>query len=170
MIQLMEQEIFNERAMKRIAHKMQNRSKRNETERIEERKQLTEKLTATQDARTNIANAIAEGLAISTLVDKLHQLEEQKVQTEALLARLDTPEVETIVSIDPALIPAQYRQLKLSGNALEYREFVQSFLDKVIVGRYSVTITLNTGLDVAPEQNLQVTVRRPEMYENEKDR
>ena len=73
---------------------------------------------------------------------------------------------ETIV--DPLLIPREYAELKNTPASPVYKSFVQSFIDRIEVGRYRISITIKTGLDIFPKLDTTLTVSRKEIYEQGK--
>jgi hypothetical protein len=75
---------------------------------------------------------------------------------------LETPE------IDASLILSEYKKVKDVPSSPEYKEFICSFIERIEVGKYSVKITLKTGLDIFPELNTTFEVRRQEIYERKK--
>ena len=46
-----------------------------------------------------------------------------------------------------------------------YKEFICGFIDKIEIGKYAVSITLKTGLDIFPSLDTIFNVRRQEIYE-----
>ena len=62
--------------------------------------------------------------------------------------------------IDPHLILDGYRQVRETPASPRYKTFLQGFLGEIVVGRYSVTITLKTGLELFPDLDTAIPVRR----------
>jgi len=58
----------------------------------------------------------------------------------------------------------EYSNVKKDLYGFSYKEFIQSFIHRIEVGRYSVDITINTGLGIFPELNKTLTIRRQEIY------
>ena len=123
---------------------------------------IQQELEETNIALQNVADAIASGLISDMLVTKLNELEAQKGMLERKL--LDSACDNKDVSIDTNLILTEYAELKDSPSLPEYKTFVASFVDKIEVGKYMVSITLKTGLDIFPELNTTYDVRREEIY------
>ena len=115
---------------------------------------------------TNIADAIALGLLSDMLVARLNELESQKVEIENKILSYKAKEITT--TIDTSLILSKYNEIRQSPSSPIYKEFIKSFIDKIIVGKYSVDITLKTGLDIYPELDTTINVRRQEIYEQKK--
>ena len=93
-----------------------------------------------QIAITNVANAVAHGLLSDALTEKLRELESEKAR---LLSRLNAcnGNIENFSNIDGQLIRSTYKKLKATPSSPEYKAYIQSFIDKIIVGRYTVDIT-----------------------------
>jgi len=73
------------------------------------------------------------------------------------------------ISIDTGFILAEYAAVKDSPSLPEYKTFISNFIDKIEVGKYTVNVTLKTGLDIFPELNTTYNVRRQEIYEYRKE-
>ena len=112
-----------------------------------------------------VADAVADGLISSALVERLNELEERKVELEAEISQLETlaGAITDLVNVDD-IIP-RYKLLRNSNNFLEYRSFLQRFISRIDVGRYMVDITLNTGLGIFDNLNTTISVKRQEIYE-----
>ena len=101
------------------------------------------------------------------MTDKLAELEQEKAQIEDSIQKLeqkDTADRDT--EADILSIPFQYTRLKGNTSDPKYKCFIQDFIEKIDVGRYELSITLKTGLDVCPALNTTLTVRRQEVYES----
>lgn len=72
--------------------------------------------------------------------------------------------------VDVQLILSEYGKVKDSPSSPAYKDFIRSFISKIEIGRYYVTITLKTGLDILPTLDTTYTVRRQEIYEQQKRR
>lgn len=164
-VQLLEQQIFNLPAMKRIARRIAKQQDAGSLEAQKQRKELTAKLEQTSTALKRVADAVADGLLSSALVERLNALEEEKSQLETELAQLNSAGNTEAAIIDPHLIPAEYARLRSSPASPAYRLFIQSFIDRICVGRYTVTITLKTGLDIFDALDTTFTVRRQDIYD-----
>ena len=70
--------------------------------------------------------------------------------------------------IDGQIILSTYKDLKRKPSSPEYKDFVQGFIDKIIVGRYMVDITIKTGIDVFPELDSTYSIKRQVIYEERK--
>ena len=166
-ISLLEKEIFSASAMKRITKRIET-NRNNHAENLQAtRQRLEDELSQTETSITNIANAIASGIISAALTDKLQELEDEKKKLLTALNSAETGE-KSVPEIDSQLILSKYKDLKSSSASPEYKEFLQCFIDKIIVGKYTVDITLKTGLDVFPELDTTYSVKRQEIYENGK--
>jgi hypothetical protein len=122
-----------------------------------------EKLAEINTALKNVADAVAQGLLSEALIARLRELEQQKAELERTLQEIDTPSGN--VNIDTNLILSNYREVKDSPASPAYKEFICGFISKIDVGRYTVDITLKTGLDICKALDTTYPVRRQEMYE-----
>ena len=172
MIELLEGHIFNVAAMKKIAKKIEQERDNGTDIREEQVKAINEKLTETENAIANITAAIATGMKFESLLGKLAELEEEKARLEASLIRLSSQgnveDDDKEILIDPKHIPTEYMKVKDEPYTLAYKEFIQSFIDCITVGRYRVDITIKTGLDIFLHLDTTFTVRRQEIYETQR--
>ncbi|MBQ9747020.1 MAG: hypothetical protein IJW21_09405, partial [Clostridia bacterium] len=117
-------------------------------------------------ALKNVADAVAQGLLSEALISRLRELEQQKAELERTLQ--ETEICADKVSIDTGLILSTYRELKNTPSSPAYKEFIGSLISKIEVGRYTVDITLKTGLDICKALDSKYSVRRQEVYEGKK--
>lgn len=162
----LEEYIFNPAAMREIAKKIEALTNTRSEATDEERNKLQSSLAELNEAIGNITNVIMGGIVSVALTDKLAELEQEKARTETEIQRLERRETEDRkVTVDPLLIPQEYARLKDSPGSPAYKEFVQDFIERIEVGRYGLTITIRTGLDVCSSLDTVLTVRRQEVYE-----
>lgn len=167
-VHLMEEELFSKSAMRTIAKNIRTAQDHNRRGIGRELQQLSEQLSKVMSELTNIADAIAQGLIFSALTDRLCALEEEKLLLEGRLAKASMFSSTDELHIDPTLIPSQYAELCLSPTSPSFKEFLCSFISRIEVGRYTVNITLKTGLDILPALDKTFFVRRQEIYEVKK--
>lgn len=84
---------------------------------------------------------------------------------EAEKAKVTSMEQEKIPQIDPELILQEYVQAKKATSSPEYKQLIQEFIDKIVVGKYCVEITLKTGMGIFPSLDTSVQIKRQEIYE-----
>lgn len=84
---------------------------------------------------------------------------------EAEKTKVTSMEQEKIPQIDPELILQEYVQAKKATSSPEYKQLIQEFVDKIVVGKYCVEITLKTGMDIFPSLDASVQIKRQEIYE-----
>lgn len=165
-VALLEKHIFNAASMKEIAAKIEAASDTRSEIIDEERSKLQARLEGLNEAISNITSVIMSGIVSPALTEKLTELEQEKCQLEISIQKLEQRETAgKEVIIDPLLIPHEYAGLKDSPSSPAYKEFVQGFIDRIEVGRYRLTIAIKTGLDVAPELDTHLTVRKEQVYE-----
>ena len=128
-------------------------------------KETDEKLKNISDAIKNVANVISSGVLSDALIEKLNELEHEKTLLQQEKDSMLQPNETESRNIDPQFIISEYNRVKDSPSSPEYKTFIRSFIEKIVIGKYSVDITLKTGLDVYPELNNCYTVRRQEVYE-----
>lgn len=169
-VALLEKHIFNTAAMREITKKIDAISENHSEVIGEEQAKLQASLDKVNEAIDNITAVIMSGIVSTALTDKLAELEQKKAQTEADMEKLERQETAgREVTVDPLLIPYEYNRLKDTPGSPAYKEFIQSFVERIEVGRYGLTITIKTGLDLYPELDTVLTVRRQEVYEQRKD-
>lgn len=172
-VELLEGHIFNVASMKQIAKKIDQERDNGIDHRAKEIEIINGKLSETEKAISNITAAIATGMKFESLLGKLAELEEAKARLETSLIRLTKQDTESQnensnTLIDPKHIPSEYMKVKDEPYSQAYREFIQSFIDRIEVGKYRVDITLKTGLDIFPHLDTTFTVRRQEIYETQR--
>ena len=171
-IELLEGHIFNVASMKQIARKIDRERNSDTNQRDREIEKLNEKLAEVETAISNVTAAIATGMKFESLLGKLAELEEEKASMETLLIRLNSQgnveDDNKEILIDPKHIPSEYMKVKNDSYGISYKNFIQSFIERIEVGRYNVDITLKTGLDIFPHLDTTFTVRRQEIYETQK--
>lgn len=168
-VALLEKLIFNPAAMREIVKRIEEKSSSRAGDVGRERAKLQATIGKLDESISNITNVIMSGIVSAALTDKLAELEQEKAQTEAAMEKLERQETAgRKVTVDPLVIPYEYNRLKDTPGSPAYKEFIQSFVERIEVGRYGLTITVKTGLDVAPELDTVVDVRRQEVYEQRK--
>ena len=163
-VRLLEKHIFNTAAMKRIMRKIDRQQDGNTLEAVTKRNRLESQLAETQTSLQRIADAIADGLISSALIERLDTLEAEKTALEAQLSQIDHPGNTDSPIIDPLLIPSQYGELRKKPELPAYKVFLQTFIERIDVGRYTVSVTLKTGLELFDCLDTTITTRQEEIY------
>ena len=164
-VAMLEVHIFNTAAMWELVKKIESMSENHSELMAEEMDRLQNSLDGVNEAISNITSVIMSGIVSAALTDKLAELEKEKTQIESNMWKLeqrDTAGKEA--RADLMQIPQEYARLKGSSSSPQYKRFVQMFVDRVDVGRYSMEISIKTGLDVFPVLNSVLRVRRQEIY------
>ena len=167
-VSLLEKEIFSANSMKRIVKNIEAHQKNNDSNLQAKQQQLTSSLSETEKALANVASAVANGLLSDALTDKLIELESEKVKLLSELSSIECSNSVKFSAENGKLIRSEYDEVKTSPSSPTYKSFIQNYIDKITVGRYTVNITLNTGLGIVPELNTTFEVRRQEIYEKGK--
>ena len=92
----------------------------------------------------NVADAVASGLMSESLIAKLNELEGKKAELEKKLA--EGSERREYSKIDTGLILSGYAEVKEAKASPLYPTFISEFIERIKVGKYTVIITLKTGL------------------------
>lgn len=163
MVELLEKEILNARALKRLQKEI---NKHAETAHIPTESQQQEELREIGMALKNVAEAIEKGLLTDVLVARLHELEKRKNELCAHPSHKAAGKAP--IAIDPQMILDEYREIKSSPSFPTYKDYIRSFIDRIEVGKYSVWITLKTGLDIFPDLDTTLEIRRQEIYPKKK--
>jgi site-specific DNA recombinase len=109
----------------------------------DELKAIQTKLQETNDKLNNIINAVVSGYVESAFKDKMAELEDQKIALETRLKELG--------SSDPALnmdeetlrkLISKFKGFVQEKNIPECKKFIQSFVDRVVVYKDHVEVTL----------------------------
>lgn len=164
-INLLEREIFNEKAMRMLIERIRANQECDSKDTEAEKQRISKEIEAVEQRIQEMIKAISSGFFSAALAASLQEAEEQSSQLKNQLRRLEYPCPEMDLDIAPQLVPAQYAQVKQEPESMKYKEFLQSFVDYIEVGRFSVTIRLKTGLERCPELDSSYCVRRQEIYE-----
>ncbi len=164
-ISLIETEILNTRALKRITGAIEEKSVMFVSEFTHDAEQLDNSLADVELQIKNVADAIADGLISEALVARLHELENEKNRLQSRKSHITGDSLKHEITIDSKYILGEYSRLKKTPTHPAYKAFIQSFVDSIYVGRYTVYITLKTGLDVFSELNKTYEARRQVIYE-----
>ena len=159
-IMLLEKHIFNARALKKLSKGIVIYGNSDST--MKRQQQLQAQLSEIQEALKNVADAIQAGLISTALITRLNELETEKAIIENKLTDMAKP-VE--ISIDTQLIMSEYTKVKQTPASPEYKTFIKGFIEKIIVVKYTVDVTMKTGLDVCEEIDMTVNVPRRDIYE-----
>jgi site-specific DNA recombinase len=143
-VSLLEKHLFNSASLYNIKNKIEEMasSGTNNTYLAETEKKLSNVKTALK----NVADAVAAGLLSEALVERLRSLEQEKAELEAVLS--ESQSTCDDVTVDTKFILSQYAEVKDSPSSPAYKEFICGFIDRIGIGKYSVSITLKTGLDI----------------------
>ena len=165
-VAMLEIHIFNDAAIQGIAKRIEAMSGNHSEILAEERGKLQASLDEVDEAINNITSVIMSGIVSAALTDRLTNLEQEKTQIEADMMKLEQRDsADKDTAADILSIPQKYAGLKGNINNPKYKFFVQRFIDRISVGRYELAIVLKTGLDVYPEADTELKVRRQEVYE-----
>ena len=157
---LLEKHIFNSYALKKLIHNIESHIENVDTR---DDSYLNDELDKVNEALKNVADAVANGLISDVLIDRLRELEQKKAVLEA--QKTDFKSDTDYTKIDASLILSDYNNIRNTPALPEYKEFIKSYIDKIEVGKYSVDVTLKTGLDICKELNDTFAVRRQTIYE-----
>ena len=163
-IELLESQMLNTKSMRQIAKKIHELSEHPFDQQLLQEKQ--DEMETLQSSLQNVADAVEAGLMSDTLLARLHALEERKATLETEIAGMQSQ--TEVVFVDPSVILSQYNEVKDSPASPMYKAFIKSLITRIEVGRYSVSITLKTGLDIYPSLDTTYEVRRQELYERNK--
>ena len=165
-IDLMEQHVFNVTSMKRLAKRIETLSEKGADAVSCEIAAIETNVTKVTNAITNITEILMAGMASPTLTAKLTELEQEKAQLDIILLKLKSRQMTLgNAVVDPQLIPQEYSRLSGIPSSPAYKNFLQSFIERIDVGRYGVDIILKTGLDIFPSLDTTISARRQEIYE-----
>jgi uncharacterized protein (UPF0335 family) len=160
-VSLLEKHLLNVHSLNTIKNRIEEMasSGTNDNRLAETEKKLSDVKTALK----NVADAVAAGLLSEALVERLRSLEQEKAELEAVLS--ESQSTCDDVTVDTKFILSQYAEVKDSPSSPAYKEFICSLIDKITVGKYTVSITLKTGLDIFPCLDTTFNVRRQEIYD-----
>lgn len=140
---MIETEILNTRALKRITGAIKEKSVMFVSEFTHDAEQLDNSLADVELQIKNVADAIADGLISEALVARLHELENEKNRLQSRKSHITGESLKHEITIDSKYILGEYSRLKKTPTHPAYKAFIQSFVDSIYVGRYTVYITLS---------------------------
>jgi len=126
-----------------LLRKLKEFQRKKSTGNDDELKAIQTKLQETNDKLNNIINAVVSGYVESAFKDKMAELEDQKIALETRLKELG--------SSDPALnmdeetlrkLISKFKGFVQEKNIPECKKFIQSFVDRVVVYKDHVEVTL----------------------------
>lgn len=160
-VALLEQYFFNRKACKRI---MKNIEKFSQKPLVEERvEKINGELEVVLESLRNVTQAVEDGLLSEALITRLQELEDRKSELEYALETVECASVENLEDMDSIL--EDYKRIKEMKGSPEYNSFMKSFVTRIEVARYTVYITLRTGMGVYPELDTTLEVSRREIYQ-----
>lgn len=162
---LLEEKLLNPAALKKAATNIQKQAQTEQEISGKRREAMQQRLLEVTQGLANLADAVAGGLLPDALVTRLNELEAEKAELESAL---HTVREHDATAIDVAWILSEYKELQATPSSPAYRDFIRSFLRRIEIGRYGVTITLKSGLDIFPALDTSYTLRRQEIYEQQK--
>lgn len=161
-VALIEREILNANALRKLGRAIAKHAEMaHEAPKINSKQELGE----IEIAIKNVADAIENGLISDVLVERLKELEKRKAELDMLK---NHKPCSADTTVDPNAIMSEYIKVKTTPASPQYKDFVRSFVDRIVIGRYTVSVTLKTGLDIFPELDKSFDVRRQEIYEQKK--
>ena len=167
-IDVLEREIFNFSAINTITHRLTLMKEEQQDVSLSLKQQYHAELEMIEEKLYNLSQAIAHGIFSETMVQEVNALEDKKFQLQEEMIKVER--VREIPEIDPLLIPTQYEILRNKPDSKEYRTFISSFIDKIVIGRFTVTLTVETGLEIFDELNTTISIRRQELQEKKEKR
>ena len=168
-IALIEDEILNPVSFNEIAAAVQEYNETHASKRAVEQQGIVTELQSVTESIANVTAAIENGLISAALVKRLQELEDKKLQLERQLQEAGNAGKE-IEHFDPDELLKQYTLMRekrfsqIKRDQLEYKTFIDQFIDKVEVGRYTVEVTLKI-FNVIPEFYRAYSLRREQIYE-----
>lgn len=160
-VDILEEHIFNKRAMKKIVERLNSFIDEFNSSKAEKIRKINLQIAEKTEGITNLTQLVEQGTITSAVVDRINELEEEKNQLILEAEKLDAME---------KVSDAKYQRLveeydDVPKNTIEYREFIRPYIVRVEVRQFDVAIVLRTGLGVMDELDTTITVRRQEIYE-----
>lgn len=162
---LLENQIFSLTSLHTLERKVREYTQHSNDEPSLRLEQIEMQLAQVNLALQRVADAVADGLLSPVLVERLSALENEQANLEREKDALLCPASQALVMPDIRALLEQYKLLSQAPAAPQYREFLQSFIGEIKVGRYTLSITLKTGLGVCDSLDTTLFVRRQEVYQ-----
>ena len=137
----LERWVFNERAIPKLAKKLNEHQQKSIAGRELENEPLALELAEVERQIGNIVKAVSEGFGQESFARKLAELEERKVQITARLAENSSKlRRQEITEAELRQLLAMFRQYVKERNIPEVRKFIGSFIKRVIVYKDHVIV------------------------------
>jgi site-specific DNA recombinase len=137
----LEKNIFSEKAIPHLVKKLNDYQDTVASNRVKELKGFQDKAKDLDGQIKNIVDAVANGFAHSSLVDKLSELEQEKAAIEISIAEIGLMKSKNIVTEEMVRsLFSMFRQFVAEKNILEVKKFISSYIEKVIVYKDHVEV------------------------------
>lgn len=157
----LERNVFNEKAIPFLVQKLNAYQKSKATEQDQELSRKQEALTEVGSQIRNIVDAVTMGCSQMAFVDKLAELESRKASLELAVQEANAKKQNVSITEDALRdMFATFRQFIKEKNIPEIRRFIRSYVHKVIVYKDHCEVVFFLKFDNAPEQEPYHFVRR----------
>lgn len=127
--------LFSEGSIKKLSAMLSDYNRRKSEESSEEAKLASDELTAIQEKIGKVVQLVSEsGISIETVKDELKRLEERKQFVEGYLKEVRSKNNASLISEDTIFeLIQRSREFIKARNIAECRNFIQSYVEKVLV-------------------------------------
>ena len=137
----LERWVFNDKAIPKLAKKLNEHQKKSITGRELENEPLTLELAEVERQIGNIVKAVSQGFGQESFVEKLAELEARKAQIAARLTENGSKlRQKEITEAELKQLLGMFRQYVKERNIPEVRKFIGSFIKRVIVYKDHVIV------------------------------
>ncbi|EIW19597.1 MULTISPECIES: recombinase family protein [Pelosinus] len=137
----LEKNIFSEKAIPFLVKKLNDYQDTVCSDQAKEITRLNDTLKELNGQINNIVDAITNGFAHSSLVEKLTVLEQQKAAIEITIMERNRKQPKDIVTEDMVRsLFTMFRQFVAEKNILEVKKFISNYIEKVIIYRDHVEV------------------------------
>lgn len=146
----LEQKLFNDKAIPVLTAKLNEHLSKTNNKNRDEMQNLTSRLVDLERQISNLVNAVAQGFIQESFKDKMYKLEDEKSKLEIQIKELSI-KVETTPKLSPEQVKrlfSVFKQFVTENNLPECKRFIDSYVNKVIVYRDHVELTLKVVVDL----------------------
>lgn len=158
---ILKQHIFEDKAIKRNIQKINAYIKLQKDNAENTQKNLNLQYEEIKAKLENLTKIIERGIITDEIIQRIEDLEKSKQET---FCKLNKQGVYTECK-ESDFRDQQTQFQTLAHDSIEFKTFIQQFIEEIIVYPYKLKIILKTGLGIADELDIAVEIKKETIYE-----
>ncbi len=159
-VELLRTEIFNRASMRKRIKKLNAFIQNYNNNFDAHHEELAKALSDVKESLDRITEAIEKGLLTEALMERAEQLERERNELQTNLNALRR--YEPVNEADYLPLIDEFHDMP--RNTKDFRNFVQTYVDKIVTYPYHLEITLDVGFGVTDELKETIPIRRGDLY------